>query len=50
MRVSVKGFYDNKETLCSTIETVMFEKKLVPPPDKYEGRGKEMYDLIKEKN
>ena len=45
----VHGFYGPSETKCSVIVSSAFEKKFIPGPNIYEGRGKGMSQVLKEK-
>ena len=49
LKDKVHGFYNKSEPKCSVLVTTAFEKKYIPGPNSYEGRGKSMSDELTEK-
>ena len=49
LKDKVHGFYGPSETKCSVISSSAYEKKFIPGPNAYEGRGKSMSVELKEK-
>ena len=47
VKPKTKGFYANSEPKCSVVTSTAFEKKGIPAPNVYKGRGKDFFEKIK---
>ena len=46
IKPKTKGFYNNSEPKCSVMTSTAFEKKTIPAPNVYKGRGKDMFEKM----
>lgn len=49
LKEKIHGHYNKSEPKCSVLVTTAYEKKFIPGPNVYEGRGKSMGEMLKEK-
>lgn len=45
IKPKTKGFYANTDRKCSIMASIAYDKKTIPAPNVYKGRGKDMYEV-----